>query len=93
MVRIANWKLQWGNHFGNGEYTEEEEKGKVGGRNWCNVDIFKDCGGVHWTFEIGALGNKKIIIKITFRGLLLAGEDGDGIKKKKKDFKFIFGRT
>ena len=36
---------------------------------------------------------KKIIIIITFRGLLLAGEDGDGIKKKKKDFKFIFGRT
>ena len=42
----ANCKLEVAvrKPLGNGKYTEEEEKGKVGGRNRCNVDIFKDWG-------------------------------------------------
>ena len=70
-----------------GSKRKKKKKDKrEGGRNKCSVDILKDCRGVHGTLEIGALGNKEIIIIITFRGLLLAGEDGDGIKKKKKRF-------
>ena len=60
------------------EMGSEKEKGEEGVRKRCRVDFFKDSVVFTelWKLEPWEINNNNV------RGLLLAGEDGDGIKKR-----------